>query len=66
MNTKPVRTKPAPDCPECGARMVLRQPKLGQRWDAFWSCSTWPDCHGKRSILSDGRPEGADDEFMGS
>lgn len=49
-----VITKPKPYCPICGGRMVLRRPKLGTpkygQFDAFWGCSQYPDCHGKRNI----------------
>jgi ssDNA-binding Zn-finger/Zn-ribbon topoisomerase 1 len=59
--TKPIRTKPIPYCPECGAQMVLRKPRNGQTWDAFWGCSQYPDCRGTRRIMDDGRPEPDDD-----
>lgn len=44
--------KPEPYCPCCGARMVLRRPKPGSynKFDPFWGCSQYPDCHGKRNI----------------
>jgi len=54
---KPIRTKPEPYCPECGGRMKLRRPKLGQKWSTFWGCVDYPNCEGTRQIMSDGRPE---------
>jgi ssDNA-binding Zn-finger/Zn-ribbon topoisomerase 1 len=56
-----IRTEPAPYCPECGARMVLRRPRPGQPWREFWGCNRWPDCPGRRQIMEDGRPEQDDD-----
>jgi ssDNA-binding Zn-finger/Zn-ribbon topoisomerase 1 len=54
-----IRTHPKPYCPECGAQMVLRKPRQGQTWKAFWSCSLWTvdRCPGKRQIQEDGTPE---------
>lgn len=52
-----IRTKPAPWCPECGSKMKLKRPRLGQHWDPFWGCSTFPDCDGTTEIGPDGRPE---------
>jgi ssDNA-binding Zn-finger/Zn-ribbon topoisomerase 1 len=57
MNDITIRTKPEPHCPDCGAKMVLRRPRAGQRWRPFWGCPDWPDCHGKRQIGGDGLPE---------
>lgn len=59
---RPIRTKPEPPCPECGARMQLRRPLPGKNWYAFWGCSQFPDCKGTRQIREDGRPE--DDEEL--
>jgi ssDNA-binding Zn-finger/Zn-ribbon topoisomerase 1 len=50
-------TKPSPHCPDCGGRMRLREPKNGQSWNAFWGCTNFPDCRGKRGIGPDGKPE---------
>lgn len=58
---KPIRTKPVPYCPECGAKMVLRRPGLNQHWEAFWGCALYPDCRGTRQIMDDGSPEPDDD-----
>ncbi|HUT15010.1 MAG TPA: topoisomerase DNA-binding C4 zinc finger domain-containing protein [Anaerolineae bacterium] len=55
--SKPIRTKPEPPCPKCGARMVLRRPREGQDWDAFWGCCHYPHCKGTRQIQEDGLPE---------
>lgn len=52
-----IRTKPIPSCPECGSVMVLRQPKEGQDWEAFWGCSKYPRCKGTRQIDENGLPE---------
>ena len=41
-----------PVCPLDGAPMQLRQPKDGQTWPAFWSCSNYNRgacCKGKRN-----------------
>lgn len=57
----PIRTKPVPECPDCGGRMILRRPKLGASWDPFWGCSEYPNCHGSRNIGHDGLPEEDDD-----
>ena len=48
--------KPQPYCPDprCGARMVLRRPKPGDKWAPFWGCMRFPDCHGTRDIGEDG------------
>jgi ssDNA-binding Zn-finger/Zn-ribbon topoisomerase 1 len=37
--------------------MRLREPKNGQSWNAFWGCTNFPDCRGKRGIGPDGKPE---------
>ena len=52
-----IQTKPEPNCPECGARMVLRKPRPGQDWDPFWGCGRFPVCRGTRQIGEDGKPE---------
>jgi len=57
-----IHTEPKPYCPECGAKMVLREPRGRQQWDPFWGCPEWPDCDGKRQVMEDGTPE-PDDEF---
>lgn len=61
MLDKPIRTKPEPYCPGCGARMALRRPRANQDWEAFWGCSQYPQCKGSRDILSDGTPDLDDD-----
>lgn len=58
---KPIRTKPVPYCPECGAQMVLRKPRREQTWEPFWGCGDYPGCRGTRQIKADGRPEEDDD-----
>jgi ssDNA-binding Zn-finger/Zn-ribbon topoisomerase 1 len=55
--TKPIRLKPEPACPDCGTQMVLRRPKPGDTWEAFWGCPFYPDCRGTRDIKPDGTPE---------
>lgn len=57
-----IRTKPEPACPRCGAKMILRKPKEGQTFKAFWGCGDFPNCKGTRQIGDDGRPESMDDE----
>jgi ssDNA-binding Zn-finger/Zn-ribbon topoisomerase 1 len=56
-----IQSKPEPACPDCGAKMVLRRPKPGQDWKAFWGCGRYPSCKGTRRINPEtGKPE--DDE----
>ena len=55
--TKPIRTKPVPYCPECGAQMELRRPDKRRLFNEFWGCSQYPKCKGTRYIGSDGKPE---------
>ena len=59
MVDKPIRTKPVPWCPDCGALMVLRKPNpnLSNGWEPFWGCSQFPACRSSRNILADGLPE---------
>ena len=57
-----IQTTPIPFCPHCEdleieTPMVLRQPKPGQKWPAFWGCSLYPQCRGTRNIKPDGTPE---------
>lgn len=54
-----IQIKPEPYCPACGAKMVLRRPKLHSvtQWEPFWGCSQFPDCRGTRNIGEDGKPE---------
>lgn len=52
-----IRTSPKPECPECGAKMVLRQPRPDQEWKPFWGCPYYPACDGTRNIMPDGTPE---------
>jgi hypothetical protein len=35
-----------PDCPSCKTMMVKRNGRTG----AFWDCSTYPRCRGKREM----------------
>lgn len=50
-------------CPECGARMVLREtekyryPKSGEP-RKFFGCSKYPDCKGTHGAHPDGKPLG--------
>lgn len=42
---------PAPGCPECGRPMRLRRAKSGpEAGKAFWGCSGYPACRGKRAV----------------
>ncbi len=41
-------SKPSPNCPECGARMVFRQGKRGP----FWGCERYPYCKGTRDVTA--------------
>ena len=52
-----IQTEPAPYCPSCGARMVLRKPRQDQDWEPFWGCALYPACKGTRQIGEDGKPE---------
>jgi restriction system protein len=39
-----------PDCPTCGAPMVLRTARRGKTPGAqFWGCTSYPDCRGTRA-----------------
>ena len=41
----------APPCPLCGKPMIKRVAKKGlNSGKEFWSCSTYPECHGTRNI----------------
>ena len=41
----------APLCPKCGKPMIKRMAKKGKNaGNAFWSCSSYPNCDGTRSI----------------
>lgn len=53
---KPIKTKPAPFCDECGCEMVLRRPKEGQTWEPFWGCRNYPECDFTLNIGDDGEP----------
>lgn len=55
--TQPIRTKPEPWCPECGAMMLLKRPRAHQEFDPFWGCRLFPSCRATREILPDGTPE---------
>lgn len=48
--SRTIRTAPAPSCPTCGAKMVLRRPPPGKTWDPFWGCNRYPNCKGVRHI----------------
>ena len=38
------------ECPQCGAQMVKRTAKKGNRaGEAFWGCSSYPACKGMRT-----------------
>jgi len=40
-----------PDCPRCGAEMVIREAKKGSKVGSrFWGCPRFPACWGKREI----------------
>jgi len=39
-----IRLLPAPECPNCEAKMVLKRPREDQNWDPFWGCSNYPQC----------------------
>ena len=57
-----IQSEPKPYCPDCGGRMVLRMPKRGQNWKAFWGCSQFPNCRGKRQIdFETGKPQTDED-----
>jgi len=44
-----VVTTGSPFCPECQSRMVMRKAKRGAyAGKAFWGCSRYPECTGKR------------------
>jgi ssDNA-binding Zn-finger/Zn-ribbon topoisomerase 1 len=58
-----IRTKPAPSCPDCGAKMVLRKPPPGKEWEPFWGCNRFPNCHGTRNIDSGGKPEQDEEDW---
>ena len=41
----------APPCPKCGKPMIKRVAKKGMNaGNEFWSCSSYPDCKGTRSV----------------
>ena len=41
----------APLCPKCGKPMIQRMSKKGKNaGNAFWSCSSFPECDGTRNI----------------
>ena len=52
-----IKTKPVPMCDECGGMMVLRKPRDDQTWDAFWGCSSYPECRNTYNIDQHGDPE---------
>ncbi len=60
-----IQTKPAPSCPSCGARMILRRPKPGGKdFEPFWGCGDYPTCNGARNIDPEtGKPEADEEEW---
>jgi ssDNA-binding Zn-finger/Zn-ribbon topoisomerase 1 len=55
--TTGIQTAPAPWCPDCGAKMVLKRPGKYQDWEPFWGCSEYKyGCRGTRQIGPDGKP----------
>lgn len=60
VSNKPIRTKPEPYCPECGAKMKLRRPRPDQDWESFWGCSQFPHCRTTVQIGNDGLPKHPD------
>ena len=41
----------APLCPKCGKPMIKRVAKKGKNaGNEFWSCSSYPECYGTRSV----------------
>ena len=57
MRTRIIKTKPVPECDGCGGQMVLRRPRDDQTWDAFWGCSSYPECRNSYNIDQHGNPE---------
>jgi ssDNA-binding Zn-finger/Zn-ribbon topoisomerase 1 len=51
--TVSIRVLPVPNCPICGARMALRQPKHGEAWAPFWGCKNYPTCDGTRRPIEE-------------
>lgn len=46
-----IANEEAPHCPSCNGTMVKRKVRRGERaGEAFWGCSTYPDCRGTRAI----------------
>jgi restriction system protein len=42
-------TSEAPDCPQCGSTMVLKEARRGPcAGQSFWGCSRYPACRGTR------------------
>lgn len=50
----PVGTKLDHPCPECGAKMVLRNSKFG----LFYGCTSFPKCKATHGAHADGQPLG--------
>lgn len=49
--TQQAREAEAPSCPQCGKPMIQRMARKGMNaGNAFWSCSTYPECNGTRSV----------------
>lgn len=48
-------SKEAPECPKCGASMILRKARQGKnQGNYFYGCSNWPGCNGTVSINNQG------------
>ena len=46
-----------PVCPKCGANMVMRTAKKGNKAGSqFWGCSTYPKCNATKSVISTRNP----------
>lgn len=46
--------KEAPQCPDCGKPMRLRNARTGKNaGSTFWGCGGYPECRGTREYLSD-------------
>ncbi|MBO7124535.1 MAG: four helix bundle suffix domain-containing protein [Bacteroidales bacterium] len=44
-------TEGAPSCPKCGKPMIKRMARKGiNSGNAFWSCSSYPECNGTRKV----------------
>lgn len=43
-------------CPRCGGLCILRRPRWGDGWEAFWGCEEYPHCNGSVKIGRNGEP----------